>query len=227
MLIQIANLLNLEQVNTCRNILQNAAWIDGKITTGHQSAHLKHNLQLDEQDPHAISMGEIIQQAVMNHPLFFSAALPRKIYPPMFNCYQDGGTFGTHVDNAIRKHPMHTEYLRTDVSCTLFFTNPDEYEGGELSIQDTYGTQHVKLPAGHAIVYPSTSLHHVNPVTRGARVCSFFWMQSFVASDEKRRLLFELDQNIQALTTEHDATHPQVISLTGIYHNLLRQWGDL
>jgi PKHD-type hydroxylase len=227
MLIQIANLLNLEQVNTCRKILQNAAWIDGKVTAGHQSAHLKHNLQIAEDDADAILMSEIIRQAALSHPLFFSATLPKTLYPPMFNCYQNGGTFGTHVDNAIRKHPQHSTYLRTDVSCTVFFTNPDEYDGGELVIQDTYGTQQVKLPAGHAIVYPSTSLHHVNPVTKGARIASFFWVQSFVASDEKRRLLFELDQNIQSLTTTQGAQNPQVISLTGIYHNLLRQWGEV
>lgn len=227
MIIQIPNLLTLDQVNHCRQLLQKAQWIDGKGTTGHQSAHLKNNLQLDESDPTAKEMSQLISQAALNHPLFFSAALPRTIYPPMFNCYQNGGTFGTHVDNAIRKHPDTQQLLRTDVSCTVFFTNPEEYEGGELIIQDTFGTQAVKLAAGHAILYPSTSLHKVNPVTQGARVASFFWVQSFIASDEQRRLLFELDQNIQKLTTQLTSTHESIISLTGIYHNLLRQWGDL
>lgn len=227
MIIQIPNLLTLDQVNHCRNILQHANWIDGKITTGHQSTHLKNNLQLDENDPVAKEMSQLISETALNFPLFFSAALPRIIYPPMFNCYQNGGTFGTHVDNAIRKHPDTLQPIRTDVSCTLFFTNPDEYEGGELIIEDTFGTQAVKLAAGHAILYPSTSLHKVNPVTQGARVASFFWVQSFIASDEQRRLLFELDQNIQKITTQLGSTNEQVISLTGIYHNLLRQWGDL
>lgn len=227
MLLHIPNLLSLEQVNDCRSILQHATWADGKATTGHQSAHLKNNLQLAENDPDALKMNKMIRDAALKHPLFFSAALPKKIYPPMFNCYQHGGTFGTHVDNAIRKHPETDEYLRTDVSCTLFLTNPDEYEGGELVIQDTFGTQAIKLPAGHAIVYPSTSLHRVNPVTFGARVASFFWVQSFISSDEHRKLLFELDQSIQHLTTELGATHSQVITLTGIYHNLLRQWGEV
>lgn len=227
MLIQIPNLLNLEQINHCRNILQQANWIDGKTTTGHQASHLKLNLQLAEDDQDAIEMGRLIHNTALKHPVFFSAALPRTIYPPMFNCYQGGGTFGTHVDNAIRRHPLTQQHLRTDVSCTVFLTNPDEYEGGELVIQDTFGTQAIKLPAGHAILYPATSLHRVNPVTQGARIASFFWVQSFIASDEQRRILFDLDQNIQKLTVKLNATDDAIIALTGVYHNLLRQWGDL
>lgn len=227
MLIHIADLLSLDQVNQCRHILQNAKWIDGKITTGHQSRHNKHNLQLAEGDADAQLMSNLIADAAHQHPLFFSAALPKTIYPPMFNCYQHGGTFGTHVDNAIRKSPQNQQYLRTDVSCTLFLTNPDEYEGGELIIQDTFGTQEIKLPAGHAILYPATSLHKVQPVTSGARVASFFWVQSFIASDEQRRILFDLDQSIQKLGQALNVDHAEVIQLTGIYHNLLRQWSQV
>lgn len=227
MLLQIPNLLSLEQVNHCRQLLQTAPWIDGKVTTGHQSAHLKNNLQLPMDCDEAVKMGKIIEQAILKNALAFSAALPKKILPPMFNCYQHHGHFGVHVDNAIRKHPKTDEYLRTDVSCTVFFTNPDEYEGGELIIEDTFGSQRIKLEAGDAILYPSTSLHQVTPVTKGARIASFFWIQSLIASDAQRRILFELDQNIQKLSQTLGATHAQVISLTGIYHNLLREWSDV
>lgn len=227
MLIQIPDVLTLDELNRCRQMLQKAQWIDGKVTAGHQSSLAKNNLQLAEDDKYARQMGDIIQNAVVKHPLFFSAALPRFIFPPLFNCYQHGGSFGIHVDNAMRKIPGTSQYMRTDVSCTLFFTNPDEYEGGELVIQDTYGSQSVKLPAGHAIVYPSTSLHKVMPVTSGARVASFFWMQSFIASDHQRRMLFDLDQSIQKLSGQLGNTHDQVISLTGLYHNLLREWSDM
>jgi PKHD-type hydroxylase len=205
MLLQIPNLLTLEEINQCRQRLQQAEWIDGKVSTGHQSAHLKNNLQLAQDSEAACVMGDMICQAFLNNPLAFSAALPRTILPPMFNCYQHGGHFGQHVDNAIRKNPSNNQPMRTDLSCTVFFTNPDEYEGGELLIEDTFGSKSVKLPAGHAI----------------------FWIQSFIASDAQRHILFKLDQNIQKLTQILGATHSEVISLTGIYHNLLREWSDL
>ena len=224
MLIHIPQLLSLEHVNECRQHLTQAIWIDGKTTTGLQSSFMKHNLQLDEQDEVALKLSPTIAQAALAHPMLFSAALPKEIYPPLFNCYQGGGHFGMHVDNAIRQHPQDRHPIRTDVSCTVFLTNPDEYEGGELIIEDTFGQQSIKLVAGDAIVYPSTSIHQVRPVTKGVRIAAFFWIQSFIASDEKRRILFELDQNIQKLTVELSHHHPQVISLTGIYHNLLRQW---
>lgn len=227
MLLQIPNLLTLEEINQSRQRLQQAEWIDGKVSTGHQSAHLKNNLQLAQDSEAACVMGDMICQAFLHNPLAFSAALPRTILPPMFNCYQHGGHFGQHVDNAIRKNPSNNQPMRTDLSCTVFFTNPDEYEGGELLIEDTFGSKSVKLPAGHAILYPSTSLHQVLPVTQGARIASFFWIQSFIASDAQRHILFKLDQNIQKLTQILGATHSEVISLTGIYHNLLREWSDL
>ncbi|SDC14777.1 Fe2+-dependent dioxygenase [Acinetobacter boissieri] len=227
MLIQVPNLLTLEQINECRTLLETAPWVDGKHTTGHQSAQIKNNLQLPIDCEDALHIGKIITQAFQTNPTAFSASLPKTILPPMFNCYQNGGHFGTHIDNAIRPHPVLNTYMRTDVSCTLFFTNPDEYDGGELIIEDTYGTQSVKLNAGDAILYPSTSLHEVTPVTRGARVSSFFWIQSFVASDIQRRMLFELDQSIQSLTQQLGSNHEDVVQLTGIYHNLLRQWSDM
>lgn len=227
MILHIPNLLSLDELNHCRQTLNQAEWVDGKMTTGHQSAYLKNNLQLAQDSQDALQLGQIIQQAANSNPLFFSASLPKTFLPPLFNCYQHSGSFGMHVDNAIRRHPLLNSYLRTDVSCTVFLSNPEEYTGGELVIEDTFGTQEVKLPAGDAIVYPSTSLHMVNPVTEGARFASFFWVQSFIASNAQRRILFELDQNIQKLTVELSATHEQVISLTGIYHNLLREWSDL
>lgn len=227
MLISVPNVLSLDELNHCREVLQRSPWQDGRVTAGFQSGQVKNNLQLPEDCEEAKELGAIIQRAVSNNPLFFSAALPRQIFPPLFNCYQGGGSFGLHVDNAMRKLPNSETYIRTDVSCTVFLTNPDEYDGGELVIEDTFGTQAVKLAAGSAIVYPSTSLHQVLPVTRGARVASFFWLQSFVASDAHRRRLFELDQAIQQLTQELGAGHAQVVSLTGIYHNLLREWSDM
>lgn len=227
MLLHIPNLLVLEEINQCRQLLQQAEWIDGNLSAGHQAAHLKNNLQLTQDSKEACLMGKIISQAFLNHPLAFSAVLPKSILPPMFNCYQHGGHFGQHVDNAIRKNTLTSDYIRTDVSCTVFLTNPNEYEGGELLIEDSFGPQSIKLPAGHAIIYPSTNVHQVLPVTQGARIASFFWVQSFVASDTQRQMLFNLDQNIQKLTQALGATNTEVISLTGIYHNLLREWSDL
>ncbi len=226
MLLPIPDVLTRDQVNECRKIMQDAPWIDGKVTAGHQSAKAKHNLQLAENSDAAHYMGEMITTALATNLLFMAAALPGKIFPPLFNCYQGGQSFGTHVDNAIRRIPGTPERIRTDLSCTLFLSDPDEYEGGELVVEDTYGTHQVKLPAGHMILYPSTSLHHVTAVTRGARLASFFWLQSMIRQDSRRSLLFDLDMSIQQLT-QATPEHPALIQLTGVYHNLLREWAEV
>lgn len=230
MLLQIPHVLTAEQVLTCRHLLSQADWADGKITAGHQSAKAKHNLQLPEGHPIAQQLAAMILDALQQNPLFISAALPLKIFPPLFNCYQSGGHFGLHVDNAIRDvrsldGQRVIERVRTDISATLFLSEPDEYEGGELLIEDTYGAKSVKLPAGHMILYPSTSLHKVNPVTQGARIASFFWIQSLVRDDAQRTVLFDLDQSIQQLNTVA-TEHPSLVQLTGVYHNLLRMWSN-
>jgi PKHD-type hydroxylase len=226
MLIQIPDVFTAEQVAQARRRLDAADWVDGKVTAGHQSARAKDNSQLPEGHPVARQLGEQIVQALQRHPLFISAALPLHVFPPLFNRYAGGQSFGNHVDNAIRQIPGTPHRIRTDLSCTLFFSRPDEYDGGELVIEDTYGTQAVKLPAGHLVLYPSTSLHHVRPVTRGARVSSFFWLQSMVRSDGDRRLLFELDTAIRALPQSPEA-HAAAVQLSGVYHNLIRRWAEL
>lgn len=227
MLLSIPDVFSKTEVARCRQIMDAAEWVDGNVTSGAQSAHAKNNMQLPEGSPAARQIGEAILDALGRHPLFLSAALPHKIFPPLFNRYEGGQSFGTHVDNSIR-HLRGTEFrIRSDLSMTLFLSEPDEYEGGELSIEDTYGVQRVKLPAGHAVLYPSTSLHHVTPVTRGARVCSFFWMQSMVRDDGTRRLLFQLDQAIQKLVVDRGQKDEAVVELTGVYHNLLRRWAEI
>lgn len=226
MLLQVPDVLSAEQVARARQILDQAEWIDGKVTAGHQSSRTKDNLQLPEDSPAARELGQMVLAALQRNPLFISAALPLQVFPPLFNRYSGGQSFGTHVDNAIRQVPGTPHRIRTDLSATLFFVNPDEYDGGELVVEDTYGVHSVKLPAGHLVLYPSTSLHHVRPVTRGARVCSFFWIQSMIRSDGDRTLLFDLDTAIQRLT--HDLPdHPSAVQLTGLYHNLLRRWAEL
>lgn len=230
MLIQIPEVLTPDQVQQARRILDSADWVDGKITAGHQSSQAKNNMQLPEGSPAARKLGEMILQALGNNPLFLSAALPKTVFPPLFNRYAGGQSFGTHVDNAIRQFPGQATRIRTDLSATLFFAEPEEYDGGELCVEDTYGVQRVKLPAGHMVLYPSTSLHHVTPVTRGARVSSFFWLQSMIRSDEQRTLLFDLDLAIQRITGElagQAAADESAVQLTGVYHNLLRQWAEL
>ena len=226
MLIQIPNVLTAEQVIACRKRLDAAGWIDGGVTAGHQSRIAKHNMQLAEDDAIAISIGDLILEELQRNPLFVSAALPSKIFPPLFNRYAGGQNFGTHVDNAVRQVSGTEHRVRTDLSATLFFSNPDEYEGGELVIEDNYGVQRVKLSAGSMILYPASSLHHVTPVTTGQRVASFFWIQSMVRDDGQRTLLFDLDSSIQRLASE-SPDHPSVIQLTGVYHNLLRRWADV
>ncbi|HEY9509751.1 MAG TPA: Fe2+-dependent dioxygenase [Verrucomicrobiae bacterium] len=226
MLINIPNFLTPEQVTEARKILDAAEWVDGKVTAGYQSAKAKDNVQIPENHPAARQVGEMILKALGKSPLFMSAALPAHVFPPLFNRYSGGQSFGTHVDNAIRQIPGTSHRIRTDLSATLFFAAPDEYDGGELCVEDTYGVHRVKLPPGHLVLYPSTSLHHVKPVTHGARLCSFFWMQSMIRDDGQRSILFDLDLAIQRLSADHP-NHPSAVQLTGVYHNLLRQWAEI
>jgi PKHD-type hydroxylase len=226
MLLQVPEVLSAEQVAQCRRVLEAAEWIDGRITAGHQSARAKDNLQLREGLDEARQLGDVILVALERNPLFMSAALPLKVFPPLFNRYQDGQSFGNHVDNAIRQVTGTPHRVRTDLSATLFFSNPDEYEGGELVVEDTYGVHSVKLPAGHLILYPASSVHHVRPVTRGVRLASFFWIQSMVREDGERMLLFDLDLAIQRLMSDVPE-HRSVVDLTSLYHNLLRRWADV
>ncbi|MBU2984732.1 Fe2+-dependent dioxygenase [Saccharophagus degradans] len=225
MLLKIPNVLSKEQVEYAKSKLLDADWADGNITAGYQSAKAKNNLQLPESSPIAIELGDIVLTALAQNNMFMSAALPLKIFPPLFNCYQGGRSFGVHVDNAIRQVPGTPVKVRTDISMTLFLSEPDEYEGGELVIEDTYGSQSVKLAAGDMVLYPATSLHSVTPVTKGRRLASFFWLQSMVNSDEKRTLLFDMDMAIQSLRAQVDDS-PEIVQLTGVYHNLLRQWAQ-
>jgi PKHD-type hydroxylase len=226
MLLQIPDVLTQEEVQHCRKELENATWVDGKVTAGFQSGRVKDNMQLPEDHPVARQLGEGILNALQQSPLFMGGALPLRVFPPLFNRYEGGQSFGNHVDNSIRQVPGTPHRIRTDLSATLFLTGPDEYEGGELVIEDTYGVQTVKLPAGHLVLYPSTSLHHVRPVTRGARICSFFWIQSMIRDDGQRTLLFDLDMAIQRLNQDHP-DHASAVQLTGVYHNLLRRWAEV
>ncbi len=227
MLLQIPDVLTADQVAKARELLENADWADGRITAGYQSARAKDNAQLPEDSPVARELGAIVLEALSRNSTFFSAALPRRIYPPLFNRYAGGQSFGFHVDNAVRYDRSRggAEPVRTDLSATLFFSEPEDYDGGELVIEDTYGTHSVKLRAGDMVLYPGTSLHRVTPVTRGQRLASFFWIQSLVREDAQRRLMFELDVSIRRLTQDVPE-HPALIQLTGVYHNLLRRWSD-
>jgi PKHD-type hydroxylase len=228
MLVHIPTLLTTDQVTHFRQRLNapDAPWVDGRVTAGHQGIHVKQNQQLAEGSPLAIELGNIVLATLERHPLFISAALPNRIYPPMFNRYQGGMHFGSHVDGSIRLIPGTGQKIRTDLSATLFLAPPDSYEGGELLIEDTYGTQTVKLPAGDMILYPASSLHRVNPVTRGVRLACFFWVQSMVRDDGQRALLFDMDNAIQRLAATN-ADEAACVRLTGCYHNLLRMWSDL
>lgn len=226
MLIQIPDVLPPDHIAELRRQLQATQWVDGRSTAGHLSVRQKDNWQLPEDSPLGRTAGSAIVEALLRHPRFVSAALPSRVLPPMFNCYQAGQTFGSHVDNAIRQVPGTGMRMRTDLSATLFLTPPEEYDGGELVIEDTYGTHAVKLPAGHLVLYPATSLHHVRPVTAGARISSFFWIQSLVRDDGARRLLFDLDHAIQ-LVAQELPDHPGPVQLTGVYHNLVRRWAEI
>ena len=226
MLITIPGVLTADQVAQMRQALDAADWVDGKVTAGHQAQSVKKNLQLPEEHPLSAKLGEVVLGGLARSPLFVSAALPLKVYPPMFNRYTGGGHFGTHVDTAIRQDPRTGGRIRTDLSATLFLSEPEEYDGGELSVEDTYGVHKVKLPAGSMVLYPATSLHHVTPVTRGARVSSFFWLQSMIRSDGDRTLLFDMDQAIQRVERESPGS-AAAVQLTGVYHNLLRRWVEM
>ena len=228
MLLHVPDVLDGEQLRRCRDALGAASWVDGRVTAGHQSAQAKRNLQLAESDPLARELGATILDALSRNATFFAGALPRRIYPPLFNRYEGGHAFGFHVDNAIRYDRSRGDAapVRTDLSATLFLSAPEEYDGGELVVEDSFGTHNVKLPAGDLVLYPGSSLHRVLPVTRGARVAAFFWIQSLVRSEAQRRTLFELDVAIQQLTRKvPDA--PELVQLTGVYHNLLREWSDV
>jgi PKHD-type hydroxylase len=226
MLMTIPDVLTPAEVTRARAALDTADWIDGKVTAGYQAQSVKENLQLPESHPLAKELGEMILTGLARTPLFMSAALPLKVFPPMFNRYTGGGHFGTHVDTAIRAIASTGQRIRTDLSATLFFSSPDEYEGGELLVEDTYGVHSVKLPPGHMVLYPATSLHRVSPVTRGARVASFFWIQSMIRSDSDRTLLYDLDTAIQRLAKDAPGNSAGV-QITGVYHNLLRRWAEM
>jgi PKHD-type hydroxylase len=226
MLLPIPDVLNPEQVAHCRRLLDEAQWADGKITAGPQSGRAKHNQQLPGDHPTARQLGDLVLSALERNALFTAAALPQKVFPPLFNRYEGGQSFGSHIDNAIRQVPGTPHRVRTDLSATLFLSAPDEYDGGELVVEDVVGLHNVKLPAGHLILYPASTLHHVRPVTRGARIASFFWIQSMVRDGGQRSLLLDLDMAIQRIN--HDMPdHPSALQLTSVYHNLLRRWADV
>jgi PKHD-type hydroxylase len=225
MLLYIPGVLTPEQVARFRTRLESARWIDGNVTSGHQSARAKYNEQIPEESVEARELGEEVLHALAASQLFMSAALPKQVFPPLFNRYGPGMTFGSHVDSAIRSHGPTGVRVRTDISATLFLAAPGEYDGGELLVEDTYGVQRVKLEAGAMVLYPATSLHRVEPVTRGVRLASFFWIQSLVREDAQRALLFDLDMAIVRLTRDRPGD-PALVSLTGVYNNLLRMWGQ-
>lgn len=225
MVIEIPELFVLSEVRTMRAALESADWGDGRATAGYRAARVKDNDQLPIEHPLARELGQRVLAKLSQTPLFIAAALPARVLPPRFSRYDGRGQYGNHVDNAIFPLPGTGEHVRSDISATLFLSEPDDYDGGELVIEDMFGTHSAKLPAGHLIVYPGSSLHRVEPVTRGVRYAAFFWTQSFVASAERRRLLFELDGAIQSLATDRPE-HDSVDTLTQVYHNLLRQWSQ-
>jgi PKHD-type hydroxylase len=226
MIVQVPNVLNSEQIGRCREVMNRANWIDGRITAGHQSAQVKDNRQLPEHSPEARELGDMIVAALERNPLFITATLPLRVFPPLFNRYEGGESFGAHLDNSIRQIPGTPLRVRTDISATLFLSAPEDYDGGELVIDDVYGAHAVKLDAGDMVVYPASSLHHVKPVTRGVRLASFFWVQSMVRDDGNRTLLFDLDM---AINKVHQAlpNHGAVVELTNCYHNLLRRFAEV
>jgi PKHD-type hydroxylase len=226
MIVQVPQVLNAEQLARCRQVMTRAAWIDGKVTAGHQSVAVKNNRQLAENSPEARELGDMILGALERNPLFITTALPLRVFPPLFNRYEGGENFGAHLDNSIRQIPGTPYRIRTDVSATLFLSAPEDYDGGELVIEDVYGAHAAKLPAGDLVVYPASSLHHVNPVTRGARFASFFWVQSMVRDDGARALLFDLDMAINKVN-QLLPNHAAVVELTNCYHNLLRRCAEV
>lgn len=224
MLITLENVLSKDEVRQFREHLTKATWLDGNTTAGSLARQVKQNQQLDDDKEPAISLGNHVVRQLTQHPKFISAALPARIYPPKFNRYSTSETYGAHIDSALMQVPGSAITLRTDLSATLFLTEPDEYEGGELLIETEYGSQRVKLNAGDLVLYPSTSLHQVTPVTSGTRVASFFWVQSMIRDNQQRQMLYELDGSVQSLTAELGPSHSEVVRLSGLYHNLLRQW---
>ena len=229
MLLHVKEVLNADELREARAILKRATWGDGRATAGVQSAQMKNNEQLSQDGADTQALQRIVLGGLNRHATFFSAALPKRVFPPLFNRYGGASnSFGNHVDNAVRFIPgSQGERVRTDVSCTLFLADPDEYDGGELTVDDTFGSQRIKLPAGDMVLYPGTSVHRVEPVTRGFRLASFFWLESMVRSDEQRRLLFDMDAHLMRLRTTVGETDPAVIGLTGTYHNLLRLWAEV
>ena len=223
MMLHIPGVLSRGDAERLRQAVDDAEWVDGRQTVGAQGARVKQNRQLPENDPNTRALGQGVLEAVRRSPLFMAAALPLRFSDPLFNRYESGETYGLHVDGSVRQASAGT--VRTDLSCTLFLADPDTYDGGELEVVDTYGVHEVKLPAGDAILYPSTSLHRVTPVTRGARVASFFWLQSLIRDDGARSLLFDMDKSIQSLRARH-GDGEEVVALTGVYHNLLRRWAE-
>ena len=226
-MLQIPEVLTKAQVAECRAIMDAAPWVDGNMTSGFQAALAKNNQQLPQDGEAARVVGAIIVKALESHPLFVSAALPKTILSPMFNRYGQGMGFGDHIDNSVRRDPVTGQRLRTDLSATLFLAEPEDYDGGELVVDDLYGSHAVKLGAGDLILYPASSLHHVTEVTRGTRTASFFWIQSLVRDDAKRSLLLDMDVAIQRLTRKVEPDDEGILSLTGVYHNLLRQWAEV
>jgi PKHD-type hydroxylase len=229
MLLHVKEVLNADELREARAILKRAAWGDGRVTAGVQSAQMKNNEQLPQDGAETQALQRIVLGGLNRHAVFFSAALPKRVFPPLFNRYGGASnSFGRHVDNAVRFIPgTQGERVRTDVSCTLFLADPDDYDGGELVVDDTFGAQRIKLPAGDMVLYPGTSVHRVEPVTRGHRIASFFWLESMVRSDEARRLLFDMDSHLMHLRASVGETDPAVIGLTGTYHNLLRMWAEV
>jgi PKHD-type hydroxylase len=226
MMIEIPGVLDAAAVARLRDVIDAGEWVDGNATSGPQAALAKRNDQIVEDTPAHRDGGAMVLDALGRSPLFIAAALPAKIFPPLFNRYARGQGFGTHIDNAIRMKRGTDFRIRSDLSATLFLSDPESYDGGELVVEGVFGVQAVKLPAGHMILYPASSLHHVEPVTRGVRVASFLWLQSMVRDGEARRHLFELDQSVQTLAAERGQGDATVIRLTGLYHNLLRRWAD-
>lgn len=227
MLLQIPKVLDADGVKCVRALIDAGEWVDGNVTSGPQAAMAKRNAQLAETSKARQEAADIILKALERTPLFTAAALPLKVFPPLFNRYEGGQSFGNHVDNAVRRNRTDDLIIRTDLSATLFLCDPDTYEGGELVIEDTYGGHIVKLAAGDMILYPSTSLHNVTPVTSGARIASFFWIQSMIRSDTQRALLFDLDMSIQRLGAQVGLGDPSIVQMTGVYHNLLRMWAEM
>lgn len=229
MLLHIRQVLTADELAQARALMAEAPWGDGRVTAGRQSAQAKNNEQLPQDCAPAQALQQLVLAALNRHMVFFSAALPKRVFPPLFNRYGgQANAFGNHVDNAVRYIPGTLgERVRTDISCTLFLSDPETYDGGELKVEDTFGPQSVKLPAGDMVLYPGTSVHRVEPVTRGHRVASFFWVESMVRSDEQRRLLYDMDQHLMSLRSRVGETDEAVIGLTGSYHNLLRLWADV